>query len=546
MGSENRTRIIESELPSLGRVRFETITLKHVRSLLGTIDKEGIPDEETVRQLITLAGKRVSESPDGGSVPISREEVDRLDPDELEQIASTLLKEGLHNVTGCTPSKTPAPTEPISAIHRFAVQVKADLKETLSQMTAVASNSLSLQIADLSRIAGVTRGILDEHWRVEDALRRAYGNQMDAIARAADLHRGLLSSATLGSIQAFSTRQAQLTQELLKLSKLQKNSVDLLSAINATRVMRISEQMQELFRLPDATQLANLSKILAQTSASVALRPFELSHVRTIELAKAISAPWIRLDFERSSVKALVELAALGNALKRLPPFNETLASAVRSVLGDWRTATVPKYILENLAERRKFYEGLGFNPNLTEFPPEAFHDALRVTKLRPTQTRRPVQKFLTIPQELDELLELLPEYMKEAYGLIFAFESAIRQFIDQEMRRAFGSDWIKHQMHGDMRRRWQQKREEASDRNCNAPLISYADFTDYVQIICRGDNWKKVFHQFFGSTQSVQESFARLFPIRIDTMHARPLANDDILFLYVEVTRLFKAIRRK
>jgi len=546
MRSENRAPIIEIELPSFGRVRFETMSLKHVRALFGTIDRKGIPDEETVRQIMMLAGKRLSEYPDGEPVRISRKEVERLNPDELEQIASTLLKAGLHNVTGCTPSKTPAVTEPIPAIHRFAVQVRAHLTEALSQITAATRNSLSLQIADLSRIAGMTRGILDDHLQMHDAVRRAYGSQMDAIARAADLHRALLSSATLESIQTFSARQAQLTQNLLKLSELQKNSVDLLSAINASGVTRISVQMQKLFHLPDVAQFANLRKLLSQTSASVALKSFELPHLRTIELAKAMSAPWVRLDFERSSVKTLVDLAALGNAVKQLAPFDETLTSAVRKVLGDWRTTTIPEYVLNSLAERSKFYEGLGFNPNLTEFPPEAFRDAMRVTKLRPTRPLRPVQRFLTIPETIDELLELLPEYMKEAYAVIFTFESNIRQFIDREMRRAFGSGWIQHQVPGEMLDRWQEKHEKASDRNRGAQLISYADFTDYVQIICRTDNWKTVFQQFFGNKSSVQESFARLFPLRIDTMHARPLANDDILLLYVEVTRLFKAFRAK
>lgn len=74
-------------------------------------------------------------------------------------------------------------------------------------------------------------------------------------------------------------------------------------------------------------------------------------------------------------------------------------------------------------------------------------------------------------------------------------------------------------------------------------PLIAYADFTDYLRVICKQDNWKRVFGTTFGSIESVRESLQRLHPIRICTMHGRPITQDDQLLLYVEVKRLIKAI---
>ena len=78
-----------------------------------------------------------------------------------------------------------------------------------------------------------------------------------------------------------------------------------------------------------------------------------------------------------------------------------------------------------------------------------------------------------------------------------------------------------------------------AADR----PLVAYADFTDYALLICRSDNWREVFAMFFGRPESVRESFQRLYPIRLDTMHARPITQDDELLLYVETRRLVKII---
>ena len=73
--------------------------------------------------------------------------------------------------------------------------------------------------------------------------------------------------------------------------------------------------------------------------------------------------------------------------------------------------------------------------------------------------------------------------------------------------------------------------------------LIAYADFTDYEKVLCRGDNWGEIFATFFKRPENVRETFQRLYPLRLDTMHARPITQEDELFLYVETRRLMKVI---
>jgi hypothetical protein len=46
-------------------------------------------------------------------------------------------------------------------------------------------------------------------------------------------------------------------------------------------------------------------------------------------------------------------------------------------------------------------------------------------------------------------------------------------------------------------------------------------------------------------SSQIVIKSLQRLYPIRLDTMHARLVTQDDELFLRVEVRRLVKVIAK-
>lgn len=63
------------------------------------------------------------------------------------------------------------------------------------------------------------------------------------------------------------------------------------------------------------------------------------------------------------------------------------------------------------------------------------------------------------------------------------------------------------------------------------------------MPIITKRDNWEDIFKPFFGRAESVMESFQRLYPIRICTMHARLITQDDELYLYVETKRILSAI---
>lgn len=51
------------------------------------------------------------------------------------------------------------------------------------------------------------------------------------------------------------------------------------------------------------------------------------------------------------------------------------------------------------------------------------------------------------------------------------------------------------------------------------------------------------LFKSHFERFEDVRESFEWLHPIRVDTMHARPISQDEELLLYVEVKRIIDAI---
>lgn len=64
--------------------------------------------------------------------------------------------------------------------------------------------------------------------------------------------------------------------------------------------------------------------------------------------------------------------------------------------------------------------------------------------------------------------------------------------------------------------------------------------------VIGKADNWREVFGPSFVRLESVRESFQRLYPIRLDTMHARLITQDDELLLHVEVKRLVKVVTKR
>jgi len=182
---------------------------------------------------------------------------------------------------------------------------------------------------------------------------------------------------------------------------------------------------------------------------------------------------------------------------------------------------------------RTAIYAEQGFDSDLTDFPSHAFDEGLRLAGLRELESAENVEV------QQDGFARA-----RTAFKLLQNFEVAVRRFIAHAMFSQFGPDWIKRQLPAGMREAWIEKREKAVDAGCiEQPLIDYADFTDYVEIIHRKDNWNIVFKQVFGRKEDVRESFQRLFPVRIATMHARLVTREDELLLLVETKRVLKAI---
>ena len=186
---------------------------------------------------------------------------------------------------------------------------------------------------------------------------------------------------------------------------------------------------------------------------------------------------------------------------------------------------------------RSELYISRGLDPNLTTFPASAFRDGLTLAGLYDESPQEDVDSR-------EDDAEAAFMRTNEAHSRLMRFEYALREFIGKAMTAAVGEDWIKHRVSEPMRKNWMDKKKVGlAAGEADLPLIAYADFTDYLEIIVRKDNWREVFGAKFRHKPSVEESFRRLYPVRVCTMHARPITQDDALFLLVEIKRLSKVI---
>lgn len=303
---------------------------------------------------------------------------------------------------------------------------------------------------------------------------------------------------------------------------------------------------EEAFRLPEIHEVERLLREELSGARGVA-RLFAEAGGRDAAIAAmdAMTQPWLNEAALGRSVAGFVEMQALGAALKTAQPFATQTARALRPSLGDWRDAETPDLdVLLDPVTRTAFYYDHGFSPNLTAFPRPAFieglhHAGLDLDAPAAAPPADDEERDAETPEEADFARN------RSAFDQLQRFEVAVRRFIDRVMTEAFGANWINTRVPSEIADRWREKQAiDFKATGLTRPLIEYADFTDYKLVIERSDNWKAVFKPVFKRPTDVQESFQRLFPVRIATMHARMITQDDEMMLTVETRRILRAIQ--
>jgi hypothetical protein len=301
-----------------------------------------------------------------------------------------------------------------------------------------------------------------------------------------------------------------------------------------------AESFQARFVLPG---MADAARLMAEFSAghfSEVAKYAEGAASGALKAAmESMRTPWLDAEKATRSIASFAEIQGIGQALRTTPAFDETLAATLRTALGDWRDPiTWRPEVFTDLGARSDFYVSLGFNTALTDFPPPAFAQSLDIAGL--------LRESPTARGDGDQEERGL-ERTNAAHDRLQRLERQLRRFIDEQMTLTCGADWPKRRVPNAIYEDWLKKKGKAKEEGAEErPLIDYADFTDYTPVICRADNWREVFAAFFKRADSVRESFQRLYPIRLDTMHARIITQDDELLLCVEAKRLVKAIANR
>ena len=323
------------------------------------------------------------------------------------------------------------------------------------------------------------------------------------------------------------------------LSNLHRN----LAEIEAARAVFAA---QEQFHLPtwDSALERELKRMVTEDRLLAAAAPSAWLEAMKHSVQQR-HHPWFNELEQTSSLRALAEMQILGTAINAVNPYSDFVTEATRKVLGDWSmVAELPKEIFTDAAARHDFYLAHGYDPALSTLPAAARVEGMYYSGLidsAPSPVLVEKRIAAVVPDEPDGIA-----LGAEAREILVGLERNLRGFIGTKMHALHGPQWTKQRVPAGIAQNIKERRaEDKKFNNKNHPPVEYLDFPDYAPIITRADNWEEVFKDYFLQQESVKESFRRLAPLRNAAMHSRPLTQEDMDFLYVEVRRLEIAMHR-
>ena len=402
---------------------------------------------------------------------------------------------------------------------------------------------------------------LQQTWQIRVAERKSGPRIIECVVpqRAEALAKAVRQAKATSSQAASMLRAIERNVALCEQLCAFERAVGVSSARNQRRLRALAGPLGELGRvgalqtalgreLRQATQwFAEYEQRFRATAADVsALSKLAAGSVPSIERLAAMKNPWFDVQNKRGSAERILGLGKLGEAVGGPATFGEPATVQIRTLLGDWRERIAwPDHVWRDLGARADFYADLGFDADLTDLPMPAFREAVEAADIRSERPSLVEHYGPPVPSSRAAGDAAAFARTNDAHDWLQRFESHLRRFIDTVMTRTFGPEWPKHRLPNRMYDRWREKQQTAARAaRAERPIVAYADFTDYASVITRQDNWRQLFQSCFERREDVRESFQRLYPIRLDTMHARFVSQDDELLLYVEVKRIMRAIK--
>lgn len=136
----------------------------------------------------------------------------------------------------------------------------------------------------------------------------------------------------------------------------------------------------------------------------------------------------------------------------------------------------------------------------------------------------------------------------EHAYDVLHNLEIHLRKLIENALAK-ISKNWWKERIPDGVRTKAEerkQKNEKSWPWYTGKDLhpIAYVDFTDYVQIIRRRDNWREVFQDIFKEEEVIAAKLKELEHIRNAIAHSRDLTHDEFERLKLNSNDIMKSIR--
>ncbi len=136
----------------------------------------------------------------------------------------------------------------------------------------------------------------------------------------------------------------------------------------------------------------------------------------------------------------------------------------------------------------------------------------------------------------------------RKPYETLRLLETELRRLIQSKLGVITG-DWWRVRVPGDVKERAEERKAKNDNQwpwhtARDLHPIHYVDFTDYVKIVVRRDNWEQVFAPLFRDKEIISAKLRELEPIRNAIAHFRDLNEDQQKKLDVYCNDILASLR--
>lgn len=366
----------------------------------------------------------------------------------------------------------------------------------------------------------------------EEALRKpsAVADALAAAERQTELIRKTSAQALIferyQSLSPNVARLVEMTQQPAYLDALARMT-DPASQIHRSNVaMLLAQRPAGLDRLAEIAA----GRVSAFYSAFLGRDPWSTVLARRMG---AIDAEWVLAEDPEASAEAFARMGRLADATRYGEPFTDETTEIIVEELGV--PSQAPEEI-ETVEAREERFDEAGRARELIAFPPVAYREVLVSSGFGLVFPAPPV--VATVEPTFEPF-----KFSPETGYLLQSLEAHLRQHVSLRLEALDGAAWVRRRVQPGVRDRWKARQDDA--RAAGKPvfaLIHYADFMDLLDIIVARNNWPQ-FVDAFRCPLNLRVSLLRLYNIRNDGAHSRPLALSDILFAMAEGGLIFRSL---